>query len=394
MKHFKATAIALALLSWNSGPALAQTVVAPKDGTIAFALTSLFWANYQTPEGRGECPQGFNDGNREQFKQLYPEDGQTRQFEKTQLKREIDSWYPTTAAESFVFREAVGPTALGLNLDGKIGPRDFTSPEGEPGIDNQMFRALGCIQNYRGPIGAIAYFEDEMVIRDMYNRVLIELTGVTSLVDSDDVKVTIYRGRDPLLLDAGGKHVVPGGTQRIDMRWGAKYIQHLRGKIVDGVLTTEPADIIIPWGVFYLPTDQFMRSAQLRIKLTPTSAEGLLGGYTDVETWYLHMMKSWSTHHQSYGQTAAPSLYKALRRLADAYPDPKSGANTAISSAMQVKFSQVVILPASKAELAALGSKNSPQSAPIPYAGAPHPRAPVEEESSGSHVAAAKADSR
>ncbi|HWK50949.1 MAG TPA: hypothetical protein VNR40_13740, partial [Steroidobacter sp.] len=178
MKHFKATAIALALLSWNSGPALAQTVVAPKDGTIAFALTSLFWANYQTPEGRGECPQGFNDGNREQFKQLYPEDGQTRQFEKTQLKREIDSWYPTTAAESFVFREAVGPTALGLNLDGKIGPRDFTSPEGEPGIDNQMFRALGCIQNYRGPIGAIAYFEDEMVIRDMYNRVLIELTGV------------------------------------------------------------------------------------------------------------------------------------------------------------------------------------------------------------------------
>jgi hypothetical protein len=61
---------------------------------------------------------------------------------------------------------------------------------------------------------------------------------------------------------------------------------------------------------------------------------------------------------------------------------------------MQVKFSQVVILPASKAELVALGSRNSPRNAPIPYAGAPHPRAPVEEANSGPHVAAVEADSR
>lgn len=388
MKHFRATVLSIALL--GSGSAFGAEAAVSKDGTIAYALTSLYWANHQTPEGRSECPQGFNDGNREQFKQLYPEDGQQRLFEKTQLKREIDSWYPTTASEPLVFREAVGPTALGLNLDGKTGPQDFTSPEGEPGIDNQMYRAIGCIQNYRGPTGAIAYFEDEMVIRDVYNRVLVELSGVTNLVNSDDVKVTIYRGRDALLLDAGGKNVVPGGTQRIDTRWGAKYIQHLRGKIVDGVLTTEPADVIFPWGVFYLPTDQFMRSARLRIKLTPTGAEGLLGGYTDIETWYLHMMKSWSTHHQSYGQTAAPSLYKALRRLADAHPDPKTGANTTISSALQVKFAQVVILPESKAEVASL----KPQSAAIPYGGAPYPRDPAEEASAGSRVAASGADSR
>ena len=119
------------------------------------------------------------------------------------------------------------------------------------------------------------------------------------------MQVTIYRGLDPLLHDATGKKVVPGGTQRIDTRWGAKFIQHLHGKIIDGVLTTEPADIIYPWATFCLPTDEYMRAARLRLKLTPSRAEGLIGGYADIETWYLQMMKSWSTHHQSYGQTSA-----------------------------------------------------------------------------------------
>jgi hypothetical protein len=31
----------------------------------------------------------------------------------------------------------------------------------------------------------------------------------------------------------------------------------------------------------------------------------------------------------------------AMRRLADGYPDPKTGVNTAISSAVTVKFAQV-----------------------------------------------------
>ena len=88
-----------------------------------------------------------------------------------------------------------------------------------------------------------------------------------------------------------------------------------------------------------------MRAARLRLKLTPTTAEGLIAGYSDVETWYQQMMRSWSTHHQNYGQTAAPSLYRAMRRLADAYPDPATGANTAISSALHAEFTQVVIVP-------------------------------------------------
>jgi len=62
-----------------------------------------------------------------------------------------------------------------------------------------------------------------------------------------------------------------------------------------------------------------------------------------VETWYAQLIRNDSTHHLSNGQMSALSLHKALHQLADAYPDPKNGANTAISSALDVKFTQVFI---------------------------------------------------
>ncbi len=358
-----------------AGVALAGDPVAPNSGTIAYVLTELHWGIYESPDGKIECPTGFNEGNREQFKRLFPENGSTRTLLETQLRREIDGWYPTTAPEQFEFKEAGGPTAYGLNLDGQVGPNDFTSPEGEQGIDNQLYRVLGCIRNYRPPEGAIQGFDNDEVTKDVYNRIIIQLSGVDSLVNDDDVQVMVYRGRDPILLDSTGKNAIPGGSQRIDTRWGARFIQKLHGRIRDGVLTTDPADLVYPWAVFYIPTDEFMHAARFRLKLSPTVAEGVLGGYSDIETWYSQLMRSYSTHHQSYGQSSAPSIYKALRRLADAYPDPRTGANTAISSALLAKFAQVVIVPASEAQLQTLVLK-PPE---VPYAGPPFPRNVAEE---------------
>jgi hypothetical protein len=363
----------LTLLTFGSGWAADAT--APKDGSIAYVLTDLHWAIYESPDGKTECPAGFNEGNREQFKQLFPENGTQRTLLETQLRREIDGWYPTTARDPFPFHEAGGPTAYGFDLDGKAGPNDFTSPEGEKGIDNNLYRVLGCIRNYRPPEGAIQGFDNDEVTKDVYNRIIIELSGVDSLVNDDDVQVMMYRGRDPILLDSTGKSAIPGGSQRIDTRWGAKFIQRMHGRIRDGVLTTDPADMVYPWAVFYIPTDEFMHAARFRLKLSPTGADGMIGGYSDIETWYSQLMRSYSTHHQSYGQSSAPSIYKALRRLADGYPDPRTGANTAISSALLAKFTEVVIVPASKAELASI----SLQPPTVPYAGPPFPRTIAEE---------------
>jgi hypothetical protein len=356
-------------------PGSAPTSRYLKDGTIAYAMTSLRWATYLKPDARVDCPEGVNDGPREQFAALFPDDGKPRVLADTQLRREIQNWFPTTRPDYFPFREPGGTQALGLDLDGKVGPEDFTGLDGQPGIDNQMYRALGCVNSHRDAQGINDSLNSGEIVSQEYNRTLVELNGVDDLANDDEVEVVFYRGLDALHTDAGGKEILPGGTQRVDARWGRKYIQRLDGKIVDGVLTTEPSDLFIPWAVFNLPADEYVRDARLRLTLSPTRAEGLIAGFTDVESWHLQMMKSQSTHCQSYGQQSAMSLYKAMRRLADAYPDPQTGANTAISSALRTTFTQVFILPESKSGLAGSG----PLPRATPYGGTPYPRTPDEE---------------
>ena len=364
-----------AVVAFLAASAVRADGVAPEGHSIAYVATNLSWALQSTPE-MSECPRGLNDGVREQFKLLFPgTGGEARVFEDTQLRRQVESYHPTVAPDALPFLEGEGPVAPGLDLDGAQGAEDFTSPDGKAGIDNQMHRVLGCIANYRGPDGPIRFFEDEMVLRENYNRIIVQLDGVDSLADDPAVDVVIFRGRDKVLVDAGGLKALPGGTQRIDTRWGSRYIRHTRGRIEKGVLTTEPVDLLYPWDAFYMPTDQFMWGARLRLTLTPESAEGLVAGYTDVETWYMHMLRNWSAHYQSYGKSSGPSIYKAMRRLADAVPDPATGANRAISSALAAKFTQVRVLPFTGTELAAIAAAEPG----VPYRGMPAQR-PVAEE--------------
>src|SRR5262245_56233960 len=92
-----------------------------KGRKIGYAMTHKYWSVYETEDAKSACPEGFNDGPREQFKKLYG-DGKQRSIVEAQLKREGEQWHPTTAAESFRFLEAQGKISYGLNLDGKIGP--------------------------------------------------------------------------------------------------------------------------------------------------------------------------------------------------------------------------------------------------------------------------------
>ena len=324
--------------------AVAENYAPPASGTIGYVMTDLFWAVYQTPDGKAECPRGYNDGPREQFEILFPE-GSKRTVIDTQLKQEIETWHPTTEPDPLPFLDVEGELSFGLNLDGETGPNDFTHPNGERGIDNEVYRAVGCIIGFRGPDGVEVIFQNKAITDRRYNRMMIELTGVDDLTTDDDVTITLYRGLDRLLTDATGMKVMAGGSQRVDMRWGATLVRQTRGKIVDGVLTTEPiAAMVMPWMNLNVPSIHIFRDMRLELKLTPTSAEGLLAGYADVDAWYRQLIRNDSTHHLSNGQISGISLYKALRRLADAYPDPETGANTAISTALDVKMTQVFIV--------------------------------------------------
>jgi hypothetical protein len=316
----------------------------PVNGSIGYVMTNLFWSVYQTPDAKEECPKGFNDGPREQFEILFP-DIENRTVVDTQLKQEIETWHPTSEPDPLPFYDVEGTLSYGLNLDGEVSPNDFTHPSGEQGIDNEVYRAVGCIIGFRGPDGVEVIFQDKAIADRRYNRTMIELTNVDDLTNDDNVTVTLYRGLDRLLTDATGTKIMAGGSQRVDMRWGAKLIRRTEGRIVNSVLTTDPIpEVVIPWMNLGVPSIHIIRDMRLQLNLSPTGAEGLLAGYADVDTWYKQLIRNDSTHHLSNGQISGISLYKALRRHADAYPDPETGANTAISTALDVKLAQVYVV--------------------------------------------------
>ena len=346
MRSFKTQSFLAAAMSVLTGAALADdsAPMAPVDGRIGYAMTNLFWSVYQTDDASEECPNGFNDGPREQFAALFPDtDGVT--VEDTQLEQEIKTWHLDAEPDGFPFHEIEGKYSYGLDLDGETGPGDFTHPDGTEGIDNQVYRAVGCIIGFRGPDGVEFIFQDKAIIDERFNRMMIELTGVDDLENDDEVTVSLYRGSDRLLTDATGLKVMAGGSQRVDTRWGAKLIRRTTGRITDSVLVTEPIpEVVFPWENLSVPTFQLFRDLRFQLTLTAEGANGIMAGYVDVDTYYKQLIRNDSTHHLSNGQISGISLYRALRRLADAHPDPEHGHNTAISTALDVKMVQVFVV--------------------------------------------------
>ena len=338
----------LGLATLTSGVCLGASFSAKADDSalqnrsIGYVMISEVKAIYDTPDGKAECPQGINDGPRERFKVLFPEDGKKRTLMETQLEREAEIWFPHTTPDPLPYHDAVGKVAFGINLDGKIGPNDYTSPDGDKGIDNMLQKAWGCVSNYRSTSYNLLAFNNWR--KYQYNIIVVELTDVDSLVNDPDVTLTTYRGLDRPMTDATGATYLPGGTQRLDMRWGKTFIQKFHGKIVDGVVITDGADYTMPSAANGSSvTDIRYYNTHWRLNVMPERAEGLMGGYMDIQDWNAASNQQRSTHHQAYGQADTPSIYRAMRRLADGYPDPKTGENTAISMALKVKFTQVFV---------------------------------------------------
>jgi hypothetical protein len=360
MTHMKTSHLLLGACAFGTlAVAQAQAAGALRDGRIGYVMTERRWAVYETEGGKTECPHGFNLGPREQFALLFPNsNGKAYTEMESHLMREGKTFHNVDSKEPFPFYDAQGTISYGINLDGKIGPNDFQSPEGLKGVDNQLYRAIGCIGAYRFN-GVVSFFDTDDMYDNGYNRWMIELTGVDDLVNDNDVLVTTYRGLDDLQRDGTGTAFAPGSTQEVDVRWGQSFVSQLKGKIVDGVLTTEPIDTL-KW-----PNSQpgvasgyyMIRGSRLELKLTDQVAKGYLAGYVDVEGFSHQLNTNWATHHQSYGQLSASSLHRALRRLADGYPDPKTGVNTAISSAVQLTLTQVYVTHPSNKSVVAVSSR-------------------------------------
>ena len=358
------SAIVLGLLGvWAAGisPAAAQ-----KDGTMSFVIRDWFTAMY---EGKfmDECPEGLNVGQDEYWWRGMTKERRAKITNnglgsRGRLYYEImdlgqngeDVCLNPRSTVHPPLRVVEGKLGYGENLDGTEDGRataktcahkKFTSPDGtKTGIDNQLYRLVGCTFGWRksGMVELNANIERGNSGRGM---ILVEVTGVKDPRNSDNLTVTFYRSIDQFTYD-GKAQPLAFSSYRIDAVDGKpRYGDSLKGRIKDGVLETERGDVHLPFAYSNNNTvPQVMKDMALHLKIAPdgSTAEGLMTGYYDVEQFMYGALTVGQVIQT--GQFSCPSMYVAAHKLADGYPDPKTGECTALSAAFNVKAYAAFVL--------------------------------------------------
>lgn len=238
-----------------------------------------------------------------------------------------------------------GKLALGFNLDGKVGPNDFEEAlTHEKGIDNQFFRAAGCSTGMR------AYYPERPLAGGHFQWDNIRLTQPAWLVTikgadlSKDGPVTVIwdRALEATQWDALSQ-TRANMTYRIDPdpRSHNEFKAMLKGGVVT---TTEPGIFNMVSDPYYVQTFRF-RDARLRLSLLPNgNLDGIVGGYIPWIDLYQGLAVSGLQLECCMGVDFI-GLFHTMRRLADAYPDPKTGENTHISATYRVEAVPAYTVP-------------------------------------------------
>ncbi|HLG87067.1 MAG TPA: hypothetical protein VKZ79_07710 [Alphaproteobacteria bacterium] len=245
---------------------------------------------------------------------------------------------PTSVPDPQIHTVA-GKYAYGFNLDGKgaASPNGFEDPEThEQGVNNQLFRALGCFVAERGtPTTRPTWPAIEWDAgRDQMPAWIIEISGIDSIQNSDNVTVRITRATGPTTRNASGDPQADM-TYRVDPNPRMQNVVHAR--IKDGVLTTDRFNFDMLQDPVLGVAEYIFKDAKLRLTFNPDgSIKGILGGYTPWKTIYVSLAVGGSVNELNLS-IDMPGSYYALRRLADAYPDPKTGENTMISAGYRIE---------------------------------------------------------
>ena len=139
---------------------------------LGFVIESWNTAIYQT-EYMEECPDGIAIGNDEiwydllspQDKERWTQGGTQQVLDQPRRpqsylrgpKGQDVCWSPESVVDP-PMRTVRGRYSYGMNLDGNVDDaptantcahENFIGPGGAPGIDNQLYRLMGCVYGYR-----------------------------------------------------------------------------------------------------------------------------------------------------------------------------------------------------------------------------------------------------
>jgi hypothetical protein len=232
-----------------------------------------------------------------------------------------------------------GHFAYGFNLDGKVKADDFVDPDtNEAGVDNQLYRALGCFHTERAmPPERPSYPAIQWdMTRDQMPAWVIRIDGVQANADGSikdgDATVDIHRATGPVIRNVSGE---PQSDMTFNVDSDLRSQNTVKGKIHNGVFTSEKFVFNMVDDPFAVPEYHIM-DAKLRLTIQRDgTVKGILGGYQPWMPLYVSYGLPGSTNEVNLS-VDAPGIYYALKKMADAYPD-KTGQNTAISCAFVIE---------------------------------------------------------
>lgn len=322
-----------------------------------FVLTKLSAAFYRGDE-KIDCPEGRTPSLREAYLATQTPQERARLL-KPENSVELERRYKTdyvfgpggkdvcTSPTAFdtpqhpLLKTGQSKVAPGLDLDGAADDdhpapgtcahKSFTGLDGARGVDNQYFRALACTTFWRGAESGGA--GDGLGESPLINGAAVMVVrGVTSWENSAHVQVVIASSPDKPPADVRQK-IVDGGSMAMtdNPRWRTV----LEGRIENGVLTTEPADLRLSDSWVGASGGEFIaRRFRLRVKLTPDGAlSGVVGGYRPLDN-VIGTLEVGGPGVASTAGVDCAAVRKTLRALADGDPDPKTGACTTVSMAL------------------------------------------------------------
>lgn len=356
----------------DAAPETARLPAPPANGVMGFLVDQFGMRGVQDKDA---CPDGGTMTLREAYLANLPPAERARLSLKENEAELVRRWQAQVYApdgsnmcsQPDRFERPQQPTvkgryAWGFDLDGGNNPdgcvhEEFQTPTGETGIDNQEYRVLGCGGRPPAgtPVAAQSAADAEAAARQSegargmnqfmasgeWTQVIL-LRGVDSLENDPQVEVIYGNTADPPPADAKGRFL-PGASFTISDK-GARHRNVLKGKIVDGVLTTEPADVQLAqtWGQGGVREIRgarwkytFMR-ARLRLEFQPDgSIRGMIGGYRPTIELISAPTLGGAGSATTAGIDCAATI-QAANRLADGMRDPRTGKCTAVSSAYRI----------------------------------------------------------
>jgi hypothetical protein len=331
----------------------------------------ISWFSLATNSTAGDCSKGVNPPVEEQYlRNLGPlgyTPEQIAEFRKKQTEGDEEELNNIMRMRGRMNGQPVNPFAnpefvhdpnlntvdakhaygFDLDGDGTNDPDGFTEVNtGEPGIDNQLYRALGCSDAFRGSLsGRPTYWDWGWgQLRDSQPAWIMTVTG-DDLSKDGEVTVTFDRALEYIRSNADGSPKFHA-TYRIDP--DQRSHNEFRGQIKGGVLSLpQPGEQLRLLQNPLVTPEWRMKHVMMRLDLRQNgTVGGMVGGYQPWGDMYFALAQM-APGAESCITGDVVGLYYSMKKHADGDRDPKTGQHMSISATYYIEAVPAFAVPSS-----------------------------------------------